>query len=69
MPFQEIWLKIQKPAILAQFARKASNLEVKLDLNRGFDNWYFERYFCFTVPAIKARKSKKPELKSQFVRL
>ena len=64
MLFGEMWLKIQKTTILAWFAREASNLEVKLDLKRGFNNWYFERNFCFAVPVIKATKSKNCEKKA-----
>ena len=69
MLFGEMWLKIQKTTILAWFAREASNLEVKLDLKRGFNNWYFERNFYFAVPVIKATKSKNCEKKSKFARL
>ena len=37
-----MWVKIEKPAILAWFIREASNLEVKFDLRRGFNNYNFE---------------------------
>ena len=39
MLFQEISVKNKRPGILAQVIRKASNLDLKLDLNKGFDNW------------------------------
>ena len=51
MIFGEMWLKIKNAAILARFIRKASNLTVKLDLKRSFDNWYLERHFYFDLPA------------------
>ena len=56
-----MWVKIEKPAISAQFIREASNLEVKFDLKGDFDNYDFERLLYFTVPVIMARKRKNTE--------
>ena len=67
MLFGEMWLEMEKLAIFARSIREASNLEVKLDLKSGFDNWYFEGHLYFTVPVIMARKSKSPE-KNGFLR-
>ena len=60
---------MEKLAIFARSIREASNLEVKLDLKSGFDNWYFEGHLYFTVPVIMARKSKSPEKKWLFAGL
>ena len=38
MIFGEMQLKIQKPVILAWFAREASNLKLNLDFKRGFNS-------------------------------
>ena len=61
-----MWVKIEKPAISARFIREASNLEVKFDLKRGFDNYDFERLLYFAVPVIMARKSKNTEKNCDF---
>ena len=61
-----MWVKIEKPAISARFIREASNLEVKFDLKRGFDNYDFERLLYFAVLVIMARKSKNTEKNCDF---
>ena len=61
-----MWVKIEKPAISARFIREASNLEVKFDLKRGFDNYNCERLLNFAVPEIMARKSKNTEKNCDF---
>ena len=61
-----MWVKIEKPSISAQFIREASNLKVKFDLKRGFDNYDFERLLHFPVPVIMARKSKNTEKNCDF---
>ena len=66
MLFGEMWLKIKKPAILARFMREASNLELKLDLKRSFDNLCFKWHLYFAVPVIMARKSKNAERNCHF---
>ena len=61
-----MWVKIEKPAISTRFIREASNLEVKFDLKRGFDNYDFELLLYFAVPVIMAKKSKITEKNCDF---
>ena len=61
-----MWIKIEKPAISAWFIREASNLEVKFDLKRDFDNYDFERLLYFAVPLIMARRSRSTEKNCDF---
>ena len=61
-----MWIKIEKPAISAWFIREVSNLEVKFDLNRDFDNYDFERLLYFAVPLIMARRSRSTEKNCDF---
>ena len=69
MLFQEISVKNKRPDILAQFIREALNLELQLDLNRGFDNLQFERSLYLAVRVIMARKTKNAEKSCDFVQL
>ena len=62
-------VKIEKPAISARFIREASNLEVKFNLKRGFNNYDFERLLYFAVLVIMARKSKNNEKNCDFAQL
>ena len=61
-----MWVKIEKPAISAQFIREASNLAVKFDLKRGFVSYDFERLLYFVVPVLMARKSINTEKNCDF---
>ena len=69
MLFREISVKNKRPDILAQFIREALNLELQLDLNRGFDNWQFEGSLYLAVRVIMVRKTKIAEKSCDFVQL
>ena len=70
MLFWKMWVKIEKPAILAWLIREASNLEVKFDLKRGFNN-YIQLWmtFVFCCTCNYGKKKWKTEILKKFATL
>ena len=69
MLFGQIWLKIEKAAILAWIGREVWNLQAKLNFKEGFNNWGFGRYLHFRVRVIKVSVKEDLEKNWKFERL
>ena len=69
MLFGQIWLKIEKVAILAWVGREVQNLQAKLNFKGGFNNWEFGRYLHFRVRVIKVSLKEDLEKNWKFERL